>query len=138
VLIYSCYTAKPFSLSNSAQPFLLQCSVILGTMLSYFSELSHSSCYSVHHFLLSYNAHPFFTATVLMHSCCYSTQSFLVLGRDARAGGVSWLGRAGAHKRSHRGAQGCTGRVDWLGQLVGPLGLGDGPLVHHMMRLFCT
>jgi hypothetical protein len=44
---------------------------------------------------------------------------------ERRAGGRR-LGRAGVH-----GSVTCVGRAGWLGQLVGPLVLGDGPLVHH-------
>jgi hypothetical protein len=84
---------------NTQSFFILQCSVILvnsvilhATMLSYFSESSHSSCYSTQLFFNYYNAHSFLFAIALSHSSllqcsvipcyselrhfCYNTQPF--------------------------------------------------------------
>jgi hypothetical protein len=51
---------------------LLQCSVILAIMLSYFNELNHSSYCSVQ---------SFFTVIVLMHPRYYCAQLFLIYYR---------------------------------------------------------
>jgi hypothetical protein len=50
------------------------------------------------------------------------------IGSDKRCG-VGRSGGWGMQGTWGEGAWGCT----WLGWLVGPLGPGDGPLVHHPM-----
>jgi hypothetical protein len=98
------YSVSNFSVSDShflhccynAHPFLLQCSVILATMLSHFRELYHSSLLQcspildtvLNHFSWSNSAHPFLLQcsvilaimhnhfSKLNHSSCYNIQPF--------------------------------------------------------------
>jgi hypothetical protein len=117
-------------------------------MLNHFSELSHSSCYSAQSFFTELQC-----STILQNDTARhgheGREAARSRTREAGGGSVeeargrrvtrSWVLRAGGGSvgEARDWVVGAWDRPEhvggrpWLDQLVGPLGPGDGPEVHH-------